>query len=184
MAEDDPLSPYRSSSVFPCKLPDSSHIMSRFNWFEALKAIYSGIDSGRDAVIDQQTLLRELVRVSPHLNLLPQEEYFTDDQSEAAFSLSQVMTALSNSDTSLLTWDQLLDQLLQLCPCSSTRIQQVSKRPSTASDCNFQSSLVLNTVGTQSQGGMEGEKGDWSFPRHRLVVYPREMKGKYRVRTS
>jgi len=174
-------------------------VMSRLEWFEALKTLYFRLDSEQTDSVDRKSLLLELQHCANSLHLRSETDYFACERAESAFSLSQLRSVLQETQLKVLTWDQLFDLVIQLPPYSLQKAQKQTEFPiSAASDCFLQSSLATNTLqSTFSQmergsgGGTERSSREntvnRSFGRSKLVTYPgdlAEMGGNLLVRPT
>lgn len=180
--------------------PDQTRVMSRLEWFEALKSLYFGLDREKDDSVDKQKLLLELLHSANSLNLRSETDYFASEHAESAFSLGEIVSILQETSSRALSWDQLFDLVIQLPPhqAAITAKPLILKRTSAGSDCFLQNSLATNTVQTtfsQLERGNGGETErssrenmlDKSFGRSKLVGYPRElgeMTGNLQVRRT
>lgn len=166
-------------------------VMSRLDWFEALKTLYFRLDTQQIDSVDLKSLLLELLHCANSLNLRSETDYFACERAESAFSLSQIRAILQETQFEVLSWDELFDLVIQLPAYRVPKDQkqgklQVSKAFSPASDCFLQSSLAVNTLQTTFSQAERGN-GGWtersnremtvnrSFGRSKLLTYPEDL---------
>lgn len=91
------------------------NVMTRMEWFQNFKSIFSTLTTEEDILspVDKLLLLRELKIRIPKLPFINPELYYTKSKVQG-FSLGEVLSHINNLEDHFLTFDQFIDSLIYL----------------------------------------------------------------------